>query len=193
MAATALTANPIREEINWANFVGNVASCSNTANSSNTFSCLRNSSSSDIGTGVLAAINEASEIFPFRPKIDGEGNLYPDLASKLLSKGLFSRLPFIAGTNLDEGKYPSSPCLFWDADSNSGTSFMSPGINSEQVVRDNIISNYTPSAGPFWELVGAADKLMQLYPDVPALGSPFNTGNQTFGLSSKFKQASAIS
>lgn len=34
--------------------------------------------------------------------------------------------------------------------------------------------------------------LLTLYPDSPALGSPFGTGNETFGLSPEFKQASAI-
>lgn len=34
--------------------------------------------------------------------------------------------------------------------------------------------------------------MLKLYPDVAALGSPFGTGNETFGLSSQFKRASAI-
>ncbi len=34
--------------------------------------------------------------------------------------------------------------------------------------------------------------LMQLYPDNPALGSPFGTGNETFGLSSEYKRVAAI-
>ena len=35
-------------------------------------------------------------------------------------------------------------------------------------------------------------RLLELYPDVPALGSPYGTGNETFGLSSQYKRASAI-
>lgn len=34
--------------------------------------------------------------------------------------------------------------------------------------------------------------MMQLYPDIPALGSPFGTGNETFGLSATWKRAAAI-
>ena len=34
--------------------------------------------------------------------------------------------------------------------------------------------------------------LLTLYPDDPAVGSPFGTGNETFGLSSQFKRASAL-
>ncbi len=33
---------------------------------------------------------------------------------------------------------------------------------------------------------------MQLYPDNPALGSPFGTGNETFGFSSQYKRAAAL-
>ena len=35
-------------------------------------------------------------------------------------------------------------------------------------------------------------RLLELYPDVPALGSPYGTGNETFGLSSQYKRGSAI-
>ncbi|KAJ7122393.1 Alpha/Beta hydrolase protein [Mycena epipterygia] len=38
----------------------------------------------------------------------------------------------------------------------------------------------------------ATDKLLQVYPDIPALGSPFNTENQLFGFSSQWKRASAV-
>ncbi|KAG9225691.1 hypothetical protein CCMSSC00406_0007548 [Pleurotus cornucopiae] len=36
------------------------------------------------------------------------------------------------------------------------------------------------------------DKLMELYPDIPALGSPYNTGNETFGLSSQYKRLGSL-
>jgi hypothetical protein len=62
----------------------------------------------DCYTGLLAAINEAPEQFGFPPTIDGQSGLYPDMPSRLLSEGHFARLPFIAGTNLDEGQYSFS-------------------------------------------------------------------------------------
>ena len=34
--------------------------------------------------------------------------------------------------------------------------------------------------------------ILQMYTDDPAVGSPFGTGNETFGLSSQFKRAAAI-
>ena len=36
------------------------------------------------------------------------------------------------------------------------------------------------------------DEIVRLYPDDPAFGSPFGTGNETFGLSPVFKRAAAI-
>ena len=48
------------------------------------------------------------------------------------------------------------------------------------------ISNFPPSF-----LVDEA-ALLALYPDDPAQGSPFGTGNETFGLSSQFKRAAAV-
>jgi hypothetical protein len=38
----------------------------------------------------------------------------------------------------------------------------------------------------------AADKLLQLYPDDPSKGSPYNTGNQTFGVLPGYKRYAAI-
>ena len=53
-------------------------------------------------------------------------------------------------------------------------------------------ANYTPSPlGPD-ALKAAADKVMSLYPDDPSAGSPFGTGNQTFGTGPGFKRESAI-
>jgi acetylcholinesterase len=82
--------------------------------------------------------------------------------------------------------------IYLCVDKTTGTGFISVNIASEQMVKDSIIANFTPPVGQPQELVDVADKLIELYPDVPALGSPYNTGNETFGLSSVFKQAAAI-
>ena len=103
MAATPLTFKAAHRENDWTNFVGGVAPCAYKVHSSDTFGCLRKATSGDILTGLLAAIKESPELFAFDPTIDGKGGIYPDIASRLLSKGHFARLPFIAGTNLDEG------------------------------------------------------------------------------------------
>jgi hypothetical protein len=42
------------------------------------------------------------------------------------------------------------------------------------------------------DLQTAAQGILQRYPDDPNLGSPFNTGNQTFGRDPQYKRAAAI-
>lgn len=73
-----------------------------------------------------------------------------------------------------------------------GTIFTPPTINSEAEIHASIIANFSPPFVQPSALESAAERLLQLYPDVPALGSPFNTGNETFGLSSQFKRAAAL-
>ena len=53
-------------------------------------------------------------------------------------------------------------------------------------------TNYSATTVSPSTLDHAVDRVLQLYPDVSALGSPFGTGNETFGLSPAFKQASAL-
>ena len=59
-------------------------------------------------TTLLTAWRETAASFPepflFVPVLDGPNGLVPDVPSKLLAEGKFSKIPFIAGTNLDEGE-----------------------------------------------------------------------------------------
>jgi acetylcholinesterase len=53
-------------------------------------------------------------------------------------------------------------------------------------------TNYTPSPlGPSALKVGF-DKVMSLYPNNPSAGSPFDTGNETYGTGPGYKRGSAI-
>ncbi|KAG5220602.1 feruloyl esterase [Salix suchowensis] len=121
------------------------------------------------------ADDQSGELFAWDPTIDGPGGILPDIPSKLLARGQFARLPFIAGTVLDEG-----------------TTFTPKFITTEDQIRQSIIANFTPSPFGPAVLAKSAETILQLYPDVPALGSPFGTGNETFGLSSQYKRAAAI-
>jgi len=58
-------------------------------------------SSPDILTAMTAGL--AIELFPFRPVLDGPEGLMSDHPSKQLSRGAGGRVPFMAGTVLDEG------------------------------------------------------------------------------------------
>ncbi|KXN82866.1 Lipase 2 [Leucoagaricus sp. SymC.cos] len=176
--ASSTNFEPERRQGNWDSFVSGVPSCSSLATTGNTFDCLRKPepNSTELFNGIETAISESPEEIPFDPTIDGPGGLYPDIPSELFARGQFARLPFIAGTNLD-----------------GGTVFvLLATINTEDQLRDFIIANFSPPIVPPAQLGAAADKLLQLYPDDPALGSPFNTGNNTLGMPNEFKRAAAI-
>ena len=74
----------------------------------------------------------------------------------------------------------------------SGTRFASRVLVKTDDIHDSIIANYSPVLVASAGLEDAANKLLELYPDDPALGSPFNTGNETFGFPSGYKREAAI-
>ena len=74
---------------------------------------------------------------------------------------------------------------------NAGTVFIPPTFNSTTLLRQWIIANSSPSEIPPSMHMAITDKLLELYPNDAVDGSPFNTGNQTFGLSSQYKRAAA--
>ncbi|KIK65979.1 hypothetical protein GYMLUDRAFT_158288 [Collybiopsis luxurians FD-317 M1] len=169
-AATALTFNAQKRQVDWDNFVAGVPGCSNLTKTDHTFACLKSVNSTAILAGLLVSETEAPEQFPWSPTIDGPGGFIPELPSLLFQKGIFAKIPFISGTNLDEGSLLT-------------------------LIKEIIVANFSPPAVPSVteaQLEAAADRLLELYPDIPALGSPFNTGNETFGLSQGFKRAAAI-
>lgn len=91
-------------EQDWQGFVAAVPACASVANSSDTFDCMRSATTEEIfnaTTTVLSHIDD--EELPFSPVIDGPGEIIPELPSKLYAKGQFARIPFISGTNMDEG------------------------------------------------------------------------------------------
>ena len=104
---------PSRNEPEWEEFVKKVPSCASIATTGHTFSCLRNATTEEVTVGLLQSIPQSSLSFVWTPVIDTRrGSIYPDLPSRLYAKGHFSRIPFIAGTNLDEGSLCSS-LEFW--------------------------------------------------------------------------------
>ncbi|KAK0224107.1 Alpha/Beta hydrolase protein [Armillaria fumosa] len=115
---------------------------------------------------------ETDEQLPFDPTLDGADGIFPDLPSRLLSRRQFARLPFIAGTNLDEGT------LFYPTELNY----------TNDLLLENLNANFSPPAVP----PNVLGDFLALYPDGPAAGSPYNTGNDTFGLSPFYKKCAAL-
>lgn len=95
----------------------------------------------------------------------------------------------MAGTVLDEGLFLSS--LRRRIDTSTGTTFLPKDFRAEDIAIW-LNTNYTPSPlGPD-ALKSGLEEVMSLYPDDPSAGSPFNTGNETFGTGPGYKRGSAI-
>ncbi|KAG2008150.1 lipase I [Coprinopsis cinerea AmutBmut pab1-1] len=109
----------------------------------------------------------------FSPTRDrGPGSLLPEIPSRLYSQGKFARIPYIAGTN------------------HEGTLFATSDGNAD--LEAGIIASVSPPLVDSTQFEQAIDGLMEQYPDVPALGSPYNTGDELFGFPSVYKRHSAI-
>ncbi|KAJ6582089.1 extracellular triacylglycerol lipase precursor [Mycena capillaripes] len=157
----------------WTFFLSMIPACANTSTTDTSFDCLRNVPADDIVAAFVAAVDGA--VIGWTPVIDGPGGFIPELPSKLVAEGHFSKIPFISGTNLDEG-----------------TLFVDPSVATTDDLRLYIASQLPGITDPA-QMNATVDRMMELYPDVPALGSPFGTGNETYGLSPEWKRGAAIS
>ncbi|EIW71100.1 hypothetical protein TREMEDRAFT_60040 [Tremella mesenterica DSM 1558] len=164
-AATSLR----KKDKRIANYVGSAAY------NQSTFLCLKALPADELLDALVKVSNvtgPAGLIFGFKrlgPSIDGD--LITDSPHTLLQKGEFVKLPFITGSCLDEGT-DAAPVT--------------------QVKNENQVKSFISSFEPSPIEPAVIDGLLKLYPDVPALGSPYNTGNQTFGFASEFKQLAAM-
>ena len=77
------------------------------------------------------------------------------------------------------------------AHSSAGTLFTPPGFPTEDI-SIWLNANATPSPFGADALKAGMDKVMSLYPDDPSAGSPFGTGNATFGTGPGYKREAAI-
>ncbi|KAG9126323.1 hypothetical protein FRC07_003890 [Ceratobasidium sp. 392] len=111
----------------------------------------------------------------FSPVRVAGDDFFDDIPTNLLRTGKFAKVPFINGAQLDEGT------LF-----GNGTS-----MNSEQDIINWITTRFTGlNIGISNET--AVRELLKYYPADPAAGSPYGTGNETFGQGPQYKRFSSI-
>ena len=158
-----------RNEAAWQQFVAAVPSCASVANTTNTFDCLMKADSKSLLNATFATVSPRST--SFRPVIDGPDGFLPDRPSRLTQK---TYLPALIGSNLDEGSM-----------------FAPQDIDSEDTIRNFLRTTIGPALNPEKNAAGI-EEILRLYPDVPALGSPFGTGDGVFGLSGHYKRYAAI-
>ncbi|KAG7086180.1 hypothetical protein E1B28_002137 [Marasmius oreades] len=171
-----LVYNATSHQQRWDDFVHAIPQCSSYPKGQS-LDCLRSEeiNSTQMLTAMNTAVSKSGQQLPWDLVLDGEDGLVPGLPVDLYQQGRFSRLPFISGNVIDEGTRFS-----WN-------------ITDEQTLKEAIVANFTTNKPAEVEaLRKAVDKLMVLYPNSPALGSPFNTGNETFGFNSLYKRYGAI-
>ncbi|KAF8711982.1 Extracellular triacylglycerol lipase precursor, partial [Rhizoctonia solani] len=90
-----------------------------------------------------------------------------------IRRGNFTRIPFVCGTSLDEG-----------------TMFTTNPATTEDVVFFLAIQLPAHTFGVINETT--AKRLLEYYPEDPSAGSPYNTGNNTFGRATQYKRAASV-
>ncbi|KAG6835435.1 hypothetical protein H0H93_001498 [Arthromyces matolae] len=149
------------------------AGCNGT---SNTFKCLQ--------TVDLSVLINATNTMYGQPYVYGsrpwgvtiDGNIIPANPAILTAQGKFANIPVIAGDVNDEG-----------------TIFVKPQtIATDSDLLSFLENDYRNRNATFFQNATSIASLLALYPDDPTLGSPFGSGNNTFGLGEQFKRAAAI-
>ncbi|TFY71592.1 hypothetical protein EVG20_g1429 [Dentipellis fragilis] len=154
----------------WTNFAGSTPACMSSSSFSptNTLDCLQAGTAADL---AAALTNDLGIPRLFIPVLDGPHGVIPDYPTARAVPGAGGRVPFISGTVLDDG-----------------TLFTPERISSTGEIAAALLAVYLP-APPY---IRTINNLIALYPDDPAQGSPFFTGNETFGLSPVYKRAAAL-
>ncbi|KAK6909642.1 hypothetical protein I203_103663 [Kwoniella mangroviensis CBS 8507] len=98
-----------------------------------------------------------------------DGRILPATPYSLLGQGRYAHRPFIVGDVTDEGTAIAS--------ATNESSFIANIRGSGLFTRSN----------------ETIQKLLELYPDEPSVGSPYNTGDNLFNKSSTYKRASSYS
>ncbi|KAF8325150.1 Alpha/Beta hydrolase protein [Cantharellus anzutake] len=157
-----------------------VAGCLPASNSS-IISCLRSKPSESLYQASLVTLN-ASNALPFNRVVDGFFFKKGERAAEEVRRGNVATVPIITGCNLDEG------------------TFLVPHtFNTTEEIGDFLIgltyvgnlSAATPEQRKLFKI------LLELYPDVPAIGSPYDPvgvskDDRFFGPNNQFKRAASL-
>ncbi|KAJ8080904.1 hypothetical protein PM082_017739 [Marasmius tenuissimus] len=160
------------QDSKWLAYIQNIPSCAESA--SRSVDCLRANATSDELYDALAPANITGLTFGWTPVIDGLGGMVPDYPSQLAYPD-DSTVSIMYGNVLDEG-----------------TLFLPQSTNSTDDILAGMFNMISPSPQGDDELRQALSELLALYPDDPSAGSPFNTGDETFGLNKEYKRFAAI-
>ncbi|KAJ3499904.1 hypothetical protein NLJ89_g10025 [Agrocybe chaxingu] len=104
----------------------------------------------------------------WQPSVGPPGSFIPERASKRIEAGNFLHLPYLAGTNVNEGTTFSTSLRNLQLSGSAET------VAFRNYIRDLVIDNSTLTTR-------VLDRFATLYPaNDPTLGAPFNTGDSLF-------------
>ncbi|CAE7195497.1 unnamed protein product [Rhizoctonia solani] len=160
-------------------FVVNATGCTG---ATKTFECLRNAPSD-----VLQKANQDVLKVPDEWKGEDQGPVVlgpvlapgdvflPELPSVSIRAGRFAKVPFINGAVLDEG-----------------TIFLNPQTPQTEKNLTDWILYQAPGLYYGYNNLTAVTELLKFYPTDPAAGSPYGTGNETFGKAAQYKRLASV-
>ncbi|CAE6511142.1 unnamed protein product [Rhizoctonia solani] len=171
--------DPVREAA--FQFIANATGC---LNSAVPFECVRNAPADLLSQAnkdlfvvepYYRAIGQAPTIFG--PTYAPNDEFFTAPIPQLMHSGKFAKIEFISGTLLDEGT------VFVDG---PGTS-----IEGDQDIIKWLTARFP---GLYFGIsnVTAVKELLSLYPTSPAAGSPYGTGNETFGRGAQYKRFASL-
>ncbi|KAA1474772.1 esterase 1 [Dentipellis sp. KUC8613] len=158
----------------WTSFAQSTPACNSSSSfgRKNTLECLQAGTTADL---AAALTTPAGIPRLFIPVLDGPNGIIPDYPTARAVPEVGGRIPFISGTVLDDG-----------------TLFTPEQVSSTRDIATALLAVYSPNILQIPSLTRTINNLIGLYPDDPAQGSPFFTGNETFGLSPAYKRAAAL-
>ncbi|CAE6417154.1 unnamed protein product [Rhizoctonia solani] len=171
--------DPVRET--GFQFLANVTGC---LNSTTPFECIRSAPADVLSQAnkdlfvvepYYRAIGQAPTIFG--PTYAPNDEFFTAPIPTLMHSGKFAKVPFISGALLDEGT------VFVDG---PGTS-----IQGDQDILNWLTARFP---GLYFGISNAmaAKELLGLYSTSPADGSPYGTGNETFGRGAQYKRFASL-
>ncbi|KAI3596374.1 extracellular triacylglycerol lipase precursor [Moniliophthora roreri] len=180
----------LTRDSSWTTYVSAVESCNSAVESQNTIECLRRKATTDDLFDAFEKTGISPASLDWTPVLDGPGGLVPDYASQLDVK---VKIPVIYGDNLDEGyailasahKMILTQLLL-------GTLRAPQNITGPEETLRRLFDVFAPSPAGDKALENAIAKVIDIYTDDPSVGSPFGTGNQTFGLNPEYKRYASI-
>ncbi|GAA6009730.1 hypothetical protein JCM10207_004171 [Rhodosporidiobolus poonsookiae] len=115
----------------------------------------------------LEKFNATASAWDWNPVVDGE--IIPAYPSDQLKTDAFVKVPLLIGTNTDEG-----------------AAFGSKGMNTSSDIVDALLTRYPALQRE------SAEKLLELYPNDPLIGCPYNTGDLVPSTGVQDKRSNAI-